>query len=90
MTTLEELLAKKKELEQQIEQIRKAERADALRNARTIIANFGFTAEDLFGTRKEQKRADAKYRNPETGETWSGRGRAPRWLEGKNREDFAA
>ena len=31
----------------------------------------------------------AKYLNPETGETWSGRGRAPRWLDGKNREDFA-
>src|SRR5690606_15392886 len=23
-----------------------------------------------------------KYRNPETGETWSGRGRAPRWVVG--------
>lgn len=22
----------------------------------------------------------AKYRNPETGETWTGRGRAPRWM----------
>jgi hypothetical protein len=25
-----------------------------------------------------------KFRNPATGETWSGRGRAPRWLDGKN------
>ena len=36
----------------------------------------------------------AKYRDPETGETWSGRGRPPRWLaakkaEGKRREEFA-
>ena len=34
-----------------------------------------------------------KYRNPESGETWSGRGRAPRWLTsaekaGRNRDDF--
>ena len=37
----------------------------------------------------------AKYRNPETGETWSGRGRAPKWLtraeqQGRGREEFAA
>ena len=36
-----------------------------------------------------------KYRNPETGETWSGRGRAPKWLtlaeqQGRRREEFAA
>lgn len=24
----------------------------------------------------------AKYRNPETGQTWSGRGRAPKWVVG--------
>ena len=32
--------------------------------------------------------AVAKYRNPKTGETWSGRGRSPAWLAGKNRERF--
>ncbi len=35
-----------------------------------------------------------KYRNPETGETWSGRGSAPGWLkrheeQGRRREEFA-
>lgn len=34
-----------------------------------------------------------KYRNGKTGETWSGRGRTPRWLaaleaQGKSREDY--
>lgn len=34
-----------------------------------------------------------KYKNPDTGETWTGRGKAPRWItaaeaEGWNREDF--
>lgn len=28
-----------------------------------------------------------KYRNPETGDTWSGRGRAPKWVVG-NKEDY--
>jgi DNA-binding protein H-NS len=36
-----------------------------------------------------------KFRNPETGETWSGRGRMPKWLtlaeqQGRGREEFAA
>jgi len=34
-----------------------------------------------------------KYKNPETGATWSGRGKPPRWIsdaesEGKNRDSF--
>ena len=29
-----------------------------------------------------------KYRNPETGETWSGRGKAPRWIDPSNKEKF--
>lgn len=35
----------------------------------------------------------AKYRHPKTGATWTGRGKAPRWItaaetEGQNRNDF--
>lgn len=42
----------------------------------------------------QSKRAVApKYRHPSTGETWSGRGKAPRWLtaaeaEGAKRDNF--
>lgn len=90
MTTLQELLAQKEALELQIAQIKKAEREDALRDARRLIDIFDLTADELFGKQKSAvKPVAAKYRNPETGESWSGRGRAPRWLEGRNREDFA-
>ncbi|WP_419184912.1 H-NS family nucleoid-associated regulatory protein [Thiobacillus denitrificans] len=35
----------------------------------------------------------AKYRNPATGESWAGRGRAPKWLaeeqsKGRSKEAF--
>lgn len=90
MTSLQELLAQKEALEQQIAQIKKAERADALQNARSLIGTFDLTVDELFGKQKSIGKAVAvKYRNSETGETWTGRGRAPRWLDGKNREDFA-
>ena len=66
------------------------EDADALQNARSLVVTYDLTVDELFGKQKSTGKAVAvKYRNPETGETWTGRGRAPRWLEGKNREDFA-
>ncbi|HLS56969.1 MAG TPA: H-NS histone family protein [Zeimonas sp.] len=47
------------------------------------------------GARKSaaKKLVAPKYRNGKTGETWSGRGRTPRWLaaleaQGKSREDY--
>ena len=90
MTSLQELLAQKEALEKQIAQLKKAERSDALQNARNLVETYDLTIDELFGKQKSSGKAvAAKYRNPETGETWSGRGRAPRWLEGKSREDFA-
>jgi DNA-binding protein H-NS len=90
MTTLQELLAQKEALEQKIAELKKTERDDALRSARSLIQTYDLTVDELFGKQKSPvKAAAAKYRNPETGETWSGRGRAPRWLDGKNRENFA-
>jgi DNA-binding protein H-NS len=47
-----------------------------------------------FEVGKERKPVAIKYRNGETGETWSGRGKPPRWLAaaeaaGRKREEFA-
>jgi DNA-binding protein H-NS len=63
----------------------------ALEDVRKTVADFGFTPEDIFfGTRRKGSghAIAAKYRNPETGDTWSGRGRAPSWLKGKDFELF--
>ena len=32
---------------------------------------------------------EVRYRDPISGATWSGRGRVPRWIAGKDREQFA-
>jgi DNA-binding protein H-NS len=44
--------------------------------------------------RRKYPRVFPKYRNPQTSETWSGRGKQPRWLvaaikNGRKIEDFA-
>lgn len=58
---------------------------------------MGFTLAELTGTSVSRKRAPAtaKYANPaNSSDTWSGRGRKPRWFEaalnaGKSPEDLA-
>ncbi|GGW25275.1 trans-acting regulatory protein hvrA [Gemmobacter lanyuensis] len=58
---------------------------------------MGFTLAELLGTPVTRKRApaSAKYANPENpSETWSGRGRKPRWFEaalqsGRSVDDLA-
>ena len=39
--------------------------------------------------RSKGEKVAPKYRNPETGDTWTGRGREPGWIKGKNRDEFA-
>jgi DNA-binding protein H-NS len=90
VSTYKELLAKKQELDAQIEDARRAEAQHALQQIRETIAAFGFTPEDVFGTRRKAKPTNRvpQFRDPETGETWGGRGPRPRWLKGKDPEQF--
>lgn len=94
MTTVAQLLAQKAALEAQIEAARKAENADAIAKAKAIIAEYSLTKEDVFGAsakrgRKASGSVAAKYRDPISGATWSGRGKAPKWIEGKDRSQFS-
>lgn len=92
MATLAELIAQKEALEEQIKQKRHAELKETIAQVKTIIKSYGLTVHDLFGKAKASKKSSgtvtAKYRDPQTGATWSGRGRSPKWLEGKNAADF--
>jgi len=94
---LEMLIAQQRELQKKIEEMRLNQREDALHDIKIKIANFEFTAAELgFGGRgrpaKERKQQRAgvapKYRDPETGATWSGRGKPPKWIAGKDRAEF--
>lgn len=88
MSTYQELLAQKAELDQQIAVARKAQAKQALDTVHDLIAEFGFTAQQVFPWKPVVKSVAAKYRDPLTGASWSGRGRAPKWIEGKNRAEF--
>jgi DNA-binding protein H-NS len=100
--TLQELLAQKAALEKQIAETQRQERADAIAKVKSLMAEYGLTPADIAGKPAPAPRgADAaskkvapKYRNPDTGETWTGRGLKPNWLKtalasGKSLSDFA-
>ena len=53
--------------------------------ARKLVKDHDLKPDDLFVPNKP---ANVRYRNPKTGETWTGRGRAPRWIEGRDRKPF--
>lgn len=99
MSNLSELLAQKAALEQQIMEAQREQRAQAISQVRALMAEYGLTLADL-GTRAAAAprkamggKVAAKYRNPATGDTWSGRGLQPNWLKtalagGARLEDF--
>ena len=101
MASLQELLAQKAEIDRQISDARRQERSDAISKVRQLMAEHGLTATDLAGkssgprtSSASGRKVAAKYRNPSTGQTWTGRGLKPKWLaaaleEGKQLTDFS-
>ncbi|WP_309467783.1 H-NS histone family protein [Comamonas sp.] len=92
ITSYKELLAQREALEQQITAARKAEVADAVQKIRGLVESFGLTQEDVFPLTKPKREASAvapKYRDPATGQTWTGRGKPPVWIKDKDRSQFA-
>ncbi len=99
MATYKQLLEQKEALEAQLAEVRSTEVAGVIEKIRSLMAEFGLTVEDIEGKRRRGRPAGSssakaakeplppKYRDPKTGKTWSGRGRAPAWL-GKNPNRF--
>jgi DNA-binding protein H-NS len=89
MSTLKELLAAKAKLDQDIAEARRQAAADSLAKIHELVSEFGFTAQQVFPWRAPQaKKPTAKYLDQKSGATWSGRGKPPGWIVGKDREDF--
>jgi len=92
---LEALIEKRNELEMQIQEMRIRERDSVLQELKLKIAAFEITPAELGlgGRGRPAKRVRAgvapKYRDPESGSTWSGRGKPPKWIAGKDRQEFS-
>lgn len=93
-------------LQDQIETARRAEHTEAVGQIKALMEKHGVTLAELGGGKgggrapraskagSPGRKVAPKYRNPATGDTWSGRGLQPNWLKaalssGKKIEDFA-
>ena len=88
------LLAQREALDKQIEELKNDEHGDAIEWILEQMALFDVKPEDLApprgrSPRKQSGPVAAKYRDPASGATWSGRGKPPRWIAGQEREKFA-
>lgn len=94
MASYKQLTAQLEKLHKEVAAAREKEIEQAIADIKEKIAEYditpeelGFSSQSTAGTRKRP--LPARYMNPKTGETWSGRGRAPGWLAGvKNRDRF--
>lgn len=92
------LLAQLASVNAQLERLRATEVPKVVEEIQQLMQEYGLRIEDIAGKPSVGRAAHAaptntkaaappKYRNPKTGQTWSGRGRAPAWI-GKKPKRF--
>lgn len=93
MASYKDLQLQIQKLQQQAEEARAKEVAVVVAQIHSVMAQHGLELSDLQvglpRRRKSKGKAAPQFRDPETGSTWTGRGRAPKWIEGKDRTEFA-
>jgi DNA-binding protein H-NS len=84
---LSELLAQRAALEKQIAEVQREQHADAVSRVKALMSEYGLTLADISGSgkaavapKKATSKVAAKFHDPATGDTWSGRGLKPKWL----------
>lgn len=93
MSTYKEITAQIETLKKQAEHLRQSEIASAIADIKVKMRDYGITVADLGlgGSKKSAKSKQAvaaKYRDSASGVTWSGRGKPPKWIAGKDRAGF--
>ena len=104
MKTYSAIKAEIAKLEKQAQALRKTEVAGVIAKIKEAIVAYALTAADLglgrgakaarTAAAKPSKKTStttgvAKYRDPKTGKTWTGRGKPPAWIAGvKNRDAY--
>lgn len=80
--SLETLLEQKEELEQQITELQKEQKVEAILKIRKIMETMNLTVEDIERpVRKPRaKMGPVPVKYEKDGEKWSGRGMKPKWV----------
>ncbi|HDR8861150.1 hypothetical protein WS98_12460 [Burkholderia territorii] len=87
MTEFYNYLNRKASLEAQINEERFLCRNKVLSEILIAIEEFKFVPDEVF-PRTEKRKVRPRYFDPKTGAIWSGRGKEPHWIRGKDRRMF--
>ena len=91
----EELLKLKNDIEKALKTLDTRRKAEAKKAADDAARKFGFSLDELVEDGAKGGKGVPRYANPEDpAQTWTGRGRKPRWVEaalksGKSLDDLA-
>lgn len=94
MATYKVLREQIAQLTQKAEAARAVELETVIAQIRVKVLEYGLTEKDVFPRKRgrpvnaEKSTATPKYQDPKTGRTWSGNGRIPDWIKGKDRDRF--
>lgn len=94
MSSYKELVAQREALDTRIATEYARLRLDAIVTIKDLRDTYDLTEADIFppttGERAQRQPAKVapKYRDPSTGNTWTGRGKPPAWIRDKDRSAF--
>jgi len=85
-----QLHAQQKALDKQLVEAKERETRQVMIEIVQKMREYGISLNELMGRKAgtQPNEPPAKYRDPATGSTWSGRGRTPAWIAGKDRSEF--
>lgn len=92
---VDELIRLRTKVDERIRQIHEATENDIIKQIVDVVAEHKIPTAKLIAALSDGLNAKSgrqkslpRYRDPESGATWTGRGRAPSWIPEKNRDDF--
>ena len=86
--SISDLIAQRHLLDLAIASERERTRGEALATIAALVAEHSLTSEDVFPAKRTPVKVAPKYRDPATGTTWTGRGRAPTWFDAARVNEF--
>ncbi|ABO59897.1 H-NS histone family protein (plasmid) [Burkholderia vietnamiensis] len=92
MSNIRELRAQLGHVNLLLSEAKEREKAEALAAFKEQVDLYGISEKELLtalGFAKGRKaRTPAKYYDPSSGKSWTGHGPRPKWLQGRNLDDF--
>lgn len=92
--SVDELRHQEEEIQRKIQEKQLAEKKAVINQVVAVLRQFQISTEEIVealgGLKIKRKgvKAKPKYRDPISGAQWSGRGKEPAWIKGKNRDNF--